>query len=297
MEFRQLRYFVTVAETLHFGQAAERLQMTQPALSKQIANLEKELGVQLFTRTKRTVHLTRTGQVFLEQAQQLLDQAENAIQLTRRTARGEEGQLTIGFTATATHTVLPKLVRTFRRDYPQVELTMLELCTEAQVAALNEKKLDLAFLHPPIDERGLQLQPILEDPFVAVLPQQHPLLQYQRIPVEAFANEAFIIHPRQEGPILYDGFIQLCEHFGFQPKIAQESMSLQSRVCLVAAGLGVTFVSGSLQFLVGTEVVCRPLANCPIYLQFAAAWRQNSTLPTLQAFLKILLKESPMRRC
>jgi DNA-binding transcriptional LysR family regulator len=125
MEFRQLCYFVTVAEELHFGRAADRLQLTQPALSKQIAGLEKELGVQLLIRTKRTVQLTSAGRVFLERAKQLLSQKKEAIQLTRRTARGEEGQLAIGFTATATHTVLPRLVRDFRRDYPNVELTML----------------------------------------------------------------------------------------------------------------------------------------------------------------------------
>jgi DNA-binding transcriptional LysR family regulator len=288
MEFRQLRYFVTVAEELHFGRAADRLQMTQPALSKQIAGLEKKLDVQLLRRTKRTVQLTSAGRVFLERAKQLLLQTEEAIQLTRRTDRGEAGQLAIGFTETATHTVLPKLVRDFHHNYPKVELIVLELCTEAQVVALNEDKIDIAFLHPPIDERGLRLYSILEETFVAVLPQQHPLLQYQQIPLEVFADEPFIIHPRQEGPILYDGFIQVCQQSGFQPKIVKESISLQTRVCLVAAGLGITFVSKSLQFLVGNEVVCRPLANCPIHLKFAAAWRQSSVSPTLQTFLKIL---------
>jgi DNA-binding transcriptional LysR family regulator len=288
MEFRQLRYFVTVAEELHFGRAADRLLLTQPALSKQIAGLEKELGVQLLIRTKRTVQLTSAGRVFLERAKQLLSQTEEAIRLTKRTDRGEEGQLAIGFTQTATHTVLPRLVRDFHRNYPNVELTMLELSTEAQVAALNEDKIDIAFLHPPIDGRGLNVHPILEEILVAVLPTQHPLLQYRLIPIEAFANESFIIHPRQEGPILYDGFVQLCQQAGFQPKIVKESISLQTSVCLVAAGIGITFISESWQSLVGTEVVCRPLANCPIHLEFAAAWRQNSATPTLRAFLTIM---------
>jgi DNA-binding transcriptional LysR family regulator len=291
MELRQLRYFVTVAEELHFGRAAERLQITQPALSKQIASLEQALGVQLLARTKRTAQLTPAGQVFFNQAQQLLSQAEAAILLTQRTDRGDIGQLSIGFTETAVHTILPHVVCAFRQDYPNVEINMLELSTEAQVAALNQDKIDLAFLHPPIDSRGIELHPILEEVFVAVLPQQHPLIEYDRIPLEAFANEPLIIHPRQEGPALYDGFIQVCQEAGFQPKIVKESISLQTRVCLVATGMGITFVSSQLQFLVGANAVCRPLAKCPIHLKLAAAWRQNASSPPLRAFIQILQKE------
>jgi DNA-binding transcriptional LysR family regulator len=288
MELRQLRYFVTVAEELHFGRAANRLQITQPALSKQIAGLEQDLGVQLLARTKRIVQVTPAGQVFFEQAQQLLSQAEAAIQLTQQVDRGEVGQLTIGFTETAVHTILPQLIRDFRQQHPNVEISMLELATEAQVTALNQDKIDLAFLHPPIDARGIKLYPILEETFMAVLPQQHPLLDYDRIPLKAFANEPLIIHPRREAPILYDGLIHVCREAGFQPKIIKESISLQTRVCLVAAGMGITFVSSQLQFLVGNNVVCRPLEKCPIHLKFAAAWRQSAANPTLQVFMKIL---------
>jgi DNA-binding transcriptional LysR family regulator len=291
MEFQQLRYFVMVAEELHFGRAADRLHITQPALSKQIAKLEKEIGVALLIRTKRTVQLTSAGQVLLEQAKQLLFQTDAAVQLTRRTAHGEVGHLTIGFTETATHTVLPKLMQVFRRTHANVELTMLELSTEAQVAALNDDKIDLAFLHPPIDQRGLDLQPILEANFVVVLPQQHPLTQYERIVPGALIDESFIIHPRKEGPNLYDRFIQICQAAGFQPKIVKESVSLQTRICLVIAGLGITFTPENLQFLVGNEVVCKPLENCPIRLKFAAAWRQSSASSTLREFLKIMQEQ------
>ncbi|MBD2261256.1 LysR family transcriptional regulator [Pseudanabaena sp. FACHB-2040] len=291
MELRNLRYFVTVAEELHFGRAAERLQLTQPALSKQIASLEKELGAQLFTRTKRTVALTAAGQVFWEQAVQILAQLEEAIHLIQRTARGEAGHLRIGFTETATHTVLPALVRRFRDRFPNVKLTMLELCTEAQVAALTVRQIDVAFLHPPIDERGLKLYSLLEEDFVAVLPKQHPLLSYEQIPVSAFADEPLIIHPRKEGPALYDGLIQICQQAGFQPKIVQESISARTRICLVAAGIGISFVPQSVQPSVVPDVACRALADCPMKLKFAAAWQQSSTAPTLQAFLDILLND------
>jgi DNA-binding transcriptional LysR family regulator len=290
MELRLLRYFTVVAEELHFGRAAERLHLTQPALSKQIIVLEQELGVSLLTRTKRRVQLTVAGQVFLEQAKQLLAQAENAIKLTKRTAHGEVGQLTIGFSTTATYTILPTLLKQFRDRFPEVELKLQSLATEAQVAALNDRTIDLAFLHPPIDARGLQLHPLLEEQFLVVLPKDHPFVNYTKIPADALANEAFLIHPRHEGPALYDGFIHVCQQLGFKPNIVQETISLQTRICLVAAGVGITFVSECVEPAVGSNVVCRPLTNVPITLQFAAAWRQDFVSPTLREFLTVLLK-------
>ncbi|MEM1241843.1 MAG: LysR family transcriptional regulator [Cyanobacteria bacterium P01_H01_bin.26] len=296
MDFRQIEYFIAVAEELHFGRAADRLQITQPALSKQIASLEKMLGVQLFFRTKRTVELTHAGQTFWQQASLLLHQKQTAIQLTRRTGCGDIGHLSIGFTETATQTVLPMLLRNFLQRYPQVKIDMLELATEAQVTALNQDTIDLAFLHPPIDQRGLRVHPILEESFVAVLPPQHPLGRYETLPLEAFAHEPLLIHPRQEGPALYNGFLQVCQTAGFQPQIVKESISLQTRLCLVAAGMGITFVSEHSQFKVGENVICRPLKNCPISLEFGAAWRQRSTNPALHNLLKILLDTIPMHR-
>lgn len=234
------------------------------------------------------MQLTVAGRVFLEQAKQLLMQAENAITLTRRTARGEVGQLTIGFTSTAAYTLLPTLLKQFRDRFPHVELNLESLSTEAQVAALNEHKIDLAFLHPPIDIRGLQLHPLLEEQFLVVLPREHPFAEQTKIPAAALAHEAFIIHPRAEGPALYDGFIQLCHQIGFQPHIVKESISLQTRVSLVAAGVGITFVTKSAQPVVGPNVVCRPLADSPITLPLAAVWRQDSTSPVLREFLSVL---------
>lgn len=288
MELRHLRYFVIVAEELHFGRAAERLYMTQPALSKQIHSLESELGVLLFARTKRTVQLTTAGLVLLEQALQLLQKADRAVQLTRRAARGEIGTLRIGFTTTATQTVLPTFVREFRDRYPNVELTMQELCTEAQVQELHQHRIDLAFLHPPIDKRGLKLYSIWAEPFVVVLPKHHHLSGQERVHPKDLAQELFILHPRQEGPTLYRQFLELCRQLEFEPAIAQETASHTTRICLVAAGQGVTFIPKSVQALIGTEVVCKPLEPCALQMEFAAAWRQNDNSPVLEAFLAIM---------
>ncbi|MBE9011064.1 LysR family transcriptional regulator [Pseudanabaenaceae cyanobacterium LEGE 13415] len=292
MELRHLRYFTIVAEELHFGRAADRLQMTQPALSKQIHSLESELGVLLFTRTKRTVQLTAAGQVFLEQAQQLLDHADRAVHLARRAARGEMGTLRLGFTTTATQTVLPAYLSKFRDRYPHVELTMQELSTEAQVQALHQHQIDLAFLHPPIDERGLTLYQIWTEPFVVVLPKHHRLVQQNAIDLRELAQEQFILHTRQEGPTLYRQFLELCQQLGFEPAIVQEAASHTTRICLAAAGQGVTFIPESIQTLVSAEVVCKPIEPCPIQMEFAAAWRRNDQTPVLEAFLAIVRKSS-----
>jgi DNA-binding transcriptional LysR family regulator len=292
MEFRQLRYFVTVAQELHFGKAAEFLDITQPALSKQIRVLERKLEIQLFIRTKRTVKLTKAGEVFLEQAQQLLQQAEKAIKLAQRAALGEVGQLTIGFTSTATYTVLPELIRRFRVGYPQVEVEMLELSTEAQVTAINRGEIDLGLLHPPIDSRGLELYPILAEEFVAVLPKQHHLAlkkPKQSLSLQDLTQESFILHPRSEGPFLYDGFLKLCRQAGFEPQIVKEVNSHQTRICFVAAGMGITFIPAGLQESVSQDLVCKPMGgDFTMKIEFAAAWRSVVTLPVLQEFIKVL---------
>ena len=287
MEFRQLRYFLTVAQELHFGRAAERLDITQPALSKQIRVLETDIGVQLFIRTKRTVELTQAGEVFSIQAQQLLNQARSAIQLAQRTAKGEVGKLTIGFTPTATYTILPKLLGRFQSLYPQVEVAMLELSTEAQVTALNCNEIDVGFLHPPIDSRGLELYHILSEEFVVVLPKQHCLAAKQLLTLKDLAQESFILHSCSEGPFLYDGFLELCRQAGFRPKIAQETDSHQTRICLVAAGMGITFIPKGLQILVSEDLVCQPI-EISLKLEFAAVWRSLVTMPVLREFLTVL---------
>ena len=288
MEFRQLRYFVTVAQELHFGRAAETLDITQPALSKQIRVLEANIGIELFFRTKRSVKLTPAGEVFLTEAQQLLQQADAAVRLAKDTASGKVGKLKIGLTATATYTILPDLVRRFRADYPQVEIEMLELSTEAQVIALNRGEIDIGFLHPPIDSRGLTIYPILAEELVVVLPKQHGLTIKESLSFSDLASESFILHPRAEGPFLYDEFLKLCRQAGFEPKIVKEVDTHQARIFFVAAGMGITFLPKSLETSISLDLVYKPMRDLPIKLNFSAAWRSLISLPVLEEFLKIL---------
>ena len=203
MELRHLRYFVTVAEELHFGRAAQRLQIAQPPLSQQIRQLEEELGVQLFHRTKRSVQLTEAGQLFLEEACQILTRAEQAIQIVQRADRGETGRLTLGFVGSATYSVLPVVLKVFRKRFPEVLLSLHEMTTTQQVQALHEDRIHLGFVRPPIHEQELMIESILKEPFVAVLPKFHRLANETQISLRSLANDPFILFPRYLGSGFY----------------------------------------------------------------------------------------------
>ena len=288
MELHSLRYFVAVAEELHFGRAAKKLHITQPALSRQIRGLEMELGIELLRRTKRTVELTEAGATFLVEVRKALQQVESAVHIAQRVAQGEIGSLRIAFTASAMHTVLPNLLKQFRNGYPKVKLEMTELCTLDQVDALRTEIVDIGFLHPPIEAPFLKLAALQGERLIVALPQTHPLAQQQHLPLKSLAAEPFILHPRYEGPILYDQILNLCRNAGFEPNIVHEAVKNQTRVGLVAAGLGVAFVPESLRSSgqIGVSY-CTLVGNAP-ELQLAAAWRQQHISPVLHGFLQVM---------
>ena len=287
MELRDLRYFVAVAEDLHFSRAAERLHMTQPALSRQIRALEAELEVQLFYRTKRSVKLTVAGQAFLEDAQQILHHVDQAMSTARRTARGETGQLRLSFTTSALRSVVPGVVREFRNRYPDVQLTMTERSTREQVEAFQAHQLDVGFLYPPVDEKLLAITPIQTETWVVALPKEHPLALHQPLRLSDLATESFIMHPRQEGPYFYDQIIHLCQQAGFRPHVVQEVAACQTRSGLVAVGIGIAFVPEALQNAGDTAVVYRQLKGNAPSLQLAIVRRRDDCSPIVQHFFQI----------
>ena len=175
MELRHLRYFVTVAEELHFGRAARKLHISQPPLSMQIRALENELGVTLLNRTQRHVSLTEAGAALLGEARHVLARVEQAVLVTKRAGRGEIGELAIGFISVADYNVLPVVLREFRRRFPLVRLTLRESTTDAQIGDLLAGRIDVGFVLPPINEPSLETAPILREPLIAALPEKHPL--------------------------------------------------------------------------------------------------------------------------
>ncbi|HEY9817895.1 MAG TPA: LysR family transcriptional regulator [Candidatus Obscuribacterales bacterium] len=288
IEFRHLRYFVAVAEELHFGRAAERLHMAQPPLSQQIRQLEEQLGFQLFHRTKRRVTLTEAGQVFLEHSQDLLQQLERAVESGRQASRGEVGQLAIGFVSSATYNVLPMILHEFRDRFPQVNLTLRELTTDQQVRWLAENRLDVGFIRPPIDDAQLKTQVILQEPLVVALPVHHPLAALEAIPLKSLAGESFILFPRRLAPGLYDQVISLCQSADFSPKVVQEAIQMQTIVSLVAARMGVAIVPISIQHLGRTGVVYRPLQEATPQAAIALLWHPDKLTPVSQQFLDMV---------
>jgi DNA-binding transcriptional LysR family regulator len=247
MELRHLHYFITVAEELHFSRAAERLHISQPPLSQQIQNLEDELGVKLFERTKRQVHLTEAGKVFLERCYLVLAQLEQAIAATQRIGRGEVGQLAIGFVVSAMYTVLPEILRGFREKFPAVELQLHELTTAQQIQALYDKQVDVGIVRSAISEPGLSVECFLPESLVLALPETHPLSAQTQVSLSTLADELFILFPAKMGPVFYEQIINICQQAGFRPKVSQEAVQMETIIGLVAAGMGIAIVPTSLQ--------------------------------------------------
>ena len=291
IELRHLRYFLVVAEELHFSRAAERLAIAQPPLSQMIRRLEGELGVSLFHRTKRHVSLTDAGVVFLEEAKRTLAQAEHAIRSVRRASRGELGRLTVGFIGSAAYSVLPPIVRRFREQYPEVDLTLQELSTVQQTQALRNGSLQVGFLRPFEQESVLRYKVVLREPLIIALPEYHRLTQSVNIPMRRLVNEPFILFPRLLAPELYDQIITLCQHARFSPHVVQEAMQLPTIVSLVAAGIGIAVIPASLRNLGRAGVNYRAIRESTPKAELAVAWRVEKPSTVLQSFLRVVTEQ------
>jgi len=240
IELRHLRYFLAVAETLHFSKAAERLGIAQPPLSQQIKRLEELIGHRLFDRSTRGVKLTLAGQLLADRARSTMEKIADDLDQVRRLGRGEEGTLTVGFSGSVMFTALPIVIERYRRRYPKVELRLRELTTHAQIPALLDGTLDLAFMRDGDPTKGLELTTWLREPYVAVLPKAHRLARKRALRVGDLRNEPFIFFARRMGPLAFDRTMQCCERSGFRPDIVQDAPQWPTLVRLVAAGLGVS---------------------------------------------------------
>lgn len=288
MELRHLRYFVTVAEELHFGRAAEKLRISQPPLSMQIRGLEEELGVTLLNRTQRHVSLTQAGRTFLAEARQILARLEQAVLMTRRAGRGEIGELAIGFISVADYNVLPTLLREFRSLYPLVNLTLREATSDAQIEDLVNGRIDAGFMLPPVFDARLESVTILREPLVAALPGRHPLARGSgRISLASLAQSPFILFPRRMAPGLYDDIVTFCRSAGFSPRVEQEAVQMQTIVSLVSAELGVALIPQSMKNLQRTGVAYKTLRERSPLTEIHLAWRKADALPALKLFIEL----------
>ncbi|MFC7687040.1 LysR substrate-binding domain-containing protein [Ureibacillus sp. GCM10028918] len=288
MELRLLKYFIAVAEELHFGRAASRLQMAQPPLSIQIKQLETEIGAKLFNRTKRNVELTEAGKVFLNRSYEILSSVNRASEEARRIHEGVIGELILGFGGSATFDLLPFILKEYRDKYPNVNIVLRQQTTTKQVNDLHEGKIHVGILVPPIESELLDVEILREEPFIVVLPKTHPLITSGlSINLSRLAGEPFIMSPRSVGPGYYDSVISSCYDAGFSPKIAQEAQEFHTIVSLVAFGLGVALVPKSIQFLKNENVIYMPLEKS-YTKKTALAWNKNKTSPVVDSFIEFI---------
>ncbi len=289
MELRHLRYFVTVAEELHFGRAAERLFISQPPLSQQIQHLEREIGVALFLRTSRSVQLTPAGEVFLRDARLILAAVDNAVLGAKRAARGEEGWLGIGFAASATYDLLPAVLHDFRQSYPAIALSLVELNAAEQAVALHDHSIHVGFARPPIVDDLFVVAAVLKEPFVVALPATHPLVASTAVSLAELACEDFVSFPERPPPSYAQCVRQACEMAsGFTPRVVQEVREMQTAISLVVAGLGIALLPASVANLHRAGLVLLPLQEPAPRTELAIVSRRDDPSPVLANFLAIV---------
>jgi LysR family transcriptional regulator, benzoate and cis,cis-muconate-responsive activator of ben and cat genes len=291
VDLRRLRYFVAVAEELHFGRAAARLGMAQPPLTQQIQKLERELGYDVFSRQRRQTALTDAGRILLEEATRLFRESDRAIERVRRAGRGESGEITVGTPPSVMLGRLPIVIRRYRERYPDVHFTLRELSTSAIADELRAGALDIGLLRevPSID--SLETELLFREPIVAVLPKDDELTRRTRLSLAHLSRKPFVLFPRRLGEAFYDRLLNYCQEAGFSPHLVQDATQWQSVVTFVEAGMGVSLAPACVQRFRWPGVVFRRLPGLSTNVFVCTA----KTSPAVLAFRKLMLSELSAR--
>ncbi len=288
MELRQLRYFVAIAEQGGFSRAAEQLHVSQPPLSTQIKDLEEEIGARLFNRSNRGVSLTRAGQVFYDEARAILTRLQGARAKTLQADRGDVGLLSVGFVSIADYGILPPALKSFRAQFPLVEVQLHELTTDAQIRELRGSRLDLGLGLAPVAEPDITFRSILREELILAAPSDHPAAKMQRLDLRTLAKTSFIVPPRDIAPGLYDLTISRCRTAGFAPGIVQNARQMQTVIGLVSCGMGVALVPASVRNLKRAGVAYRPLRGKPALIELGILQRRESANAQAELFVGAL---------
>ncbi len=295
IELRQLRYFVAVAEEMHFGRAALRLHMTQPPLSQTIQALEASLGTPLFYRTQRSVSLTPAGLALLPEARRILLQAEGLSDIAHRAASGESGRLSLAFVSTADYSVLPPFLREFREHYPQVQIDLREATSDVQLEELLQGRIDAGLLIPPLPDKAkteLEYVSVLSEPLILAAPKGIKALRGKStVSLKTLTDMPLIIFPRRIAPAFHDAILACFHDAGLTPRIGQEAIQMQTIVGLVSAGMGIALVPQSVSNLNRPGVEYKPLTGKTPLVETGLAWRRDNASPVLRAFLDLLRKK------
>jgi len=285
VELRQLRYFVAVAEELHFRRAAARLHISQPPLSQQIARLEEELRCRLLNRTRRSVELTAAGEAFLRDARAMLGELEVAVATVRRIETGQAGLLRVNFVGSALLSIVPGIVQRFRRGQPAVELELRERSTLEQLRALSTGVVDVGLVRPPIDrDDALRAEVVMRERTIAAIPAADPLAKLRRVPLRRLAAEPLVLFPREQAPGYHDLLTGRLAATGTSPQVVQYAPEMLTIIGLVAAGIGVSPVPASVARLALDGVTYRPLSGAPD-TELLAVTRAEDESPLVEAFV------------
>src|SRR5213594_3686209 len=289
MELRHLRYFVAVAEDLNFTKAATKLHLAQPSLTRQIHNLEEELGVRLLTRTKSHVALTEEGRSFLVDARRILALATESILAVQRLSRGESGQLNIAYLSNFDFELLPETLGVFRQTFQHIALNLFDMTPAEQLRALEARKIDLGFvgLRPPAATRDLQWEVIARHRTVVVLPLKHPLARKRQVKLGDLKTMFFVGMSEKTHPGFRDWLYETCQSAGFTPRILQDAELEPALMTFVAEGLGVSLAREHIKKLPHPGVALRPLAP-PVKTDYCIAWNRDNDSRALQQYIQIV---------
>lgn len=293
LKFHQLEYFIAVAEELHFGKAADKLNISQPPLSQQIKKLEDNLNIKLFNRTKRRVELTNSGQLFLQDAYKILEQVEMATDKLKQSSNGEIGELVLGYSSYSIFDILPMILKEFYKLYPNINLKLKHMSTSEQEAAFQNSEIHVGLLCPPINQKELHLDVIYSQPFVVALPSDHPLVnrgEKHSLNIRELSNYPFIMTPRSIGRGYYDRIINICFDGNFSPQVVQEVNELHELISLVSTGLGISIVPKSLTQFNKDNVTYMMLNNDNYLVETALVCKSNETSKIVFNFLEIAKK-------
>jgi DNA-binding transcriptional LysR family regulator len=286
LELRHLRYFVAVAEELHFARAAQRLHMSQPPLSQQIRRLEEIVGCRLFVRTSRWVKLTPAGETLLERARRALRNVQRDIQDVRSIGGGEVGTLNVGFVGSAMLTTLPETFKVFREAVPRVHLRLYESFTSQVLEGLQNGTLDAGILRDSDPVDSVNVTALFSEPYVAVLPGTHRCARQKSISPGMLRDEPFVYYPRSAGARAFEKPFTLFEEYGFRPQVVQEASHWLSILRLVGAGLGVSVAPACVQRLASSEVVCVPLRDAKVCSNVELGLVKGDSRPIVEHFVK-----------
>ncbi|TCB35776.1 DNA-binding transcriptional regulator HcaR [Acinetobacter sp. ANC 4910] len=290
MELRHLRYFITVAEELNFSKAALKLYTAQPSLSQQIKDLEEDVGVQLLYRTKRKVELTEEGAVFLEQARLTLAQADKAIAMARQVVQAKQQMLRIGFVPVAEMKIFPYVLPNLRVQNPDLKIELLSMNNTEQMRLLKKGELDITFTRHNFHSDEIESQFVLREPLIFLLPKDHPLAKYERIPIKALNGIDFIIPAVEQSQTLHQTILEFAKANSIEFNIVQKADNILFNINSIGMGLGCTILPGYVAPLTMNNTVIRPLEVELPYLDLYVSYRKNNSSLAVNKFLELLTR-------